>query len=147
MAIGQITAASLAHADNKRAAKATARANADLTRRMETGRQDYLARRPEAAQERMKALRQQLGLLGPQNKLTQEMGGGDPGYALDFGQVANESPLGMKPLQSQLGTTDAMGRPVLGAGGQQKPLNQGGMSALAAQGYAVPGIRKPGGVK
>lgn len=146
MAAGSIVTGSLAHAQNKWAARDTRRANAELTRRMEVGKQDYLARRPEAAQERMKALRQQLGLLGSQNKLTQEMGGGG-GYGLDFGQVANESPLAMNPLQSQLKQTDATGRPVLGLGGQQKPLNAGGMSALAAQGYNVPGIRKVTRVK
>lgn len=134
MAIGGIVSGSLAHADNKAAAKASKQANAELTRRMEVGRQDYLARRPEAAQERMKALRAQLGLLGPQNQLMNEMGGGR--YSMDFGQVANESPLAMKPLQSQLGT-----------GINGKPQTPGGLSQLSAQGYNVPGGRKVTGVK
>jgi hypothetical protein len=146
MAAGQSIAGGLAYKNNRDAQKATAKANAELTRRMEQGRQDYLARRPQAAEERMKALRAQLGLLGPLNKLTQEMGGGGD-YSLDFGQVANESPLAMTPLQSQLYQTDAYGKPVLGPNGKPLPATQAALSKLAEQGYSVPGIRRTTGVK
>ena len=91
----------------KNARKDLSRANNDLTRRMGVAGQDYEARRPEAAEERMRALRVQLGLLEPLNGLTGQIVNGG-GSALDL-SAAGESPLSMQALPSQASPYDAKG--------------------------------------
>lgn len=76
MAIGQSIAGGLAYKNNKDAQKQTAAASRDLTRRMETSALAYKEQRPYAAEDRMNALRAQLGLLSPLNSLTSQITGG-----------------------------------------------------------------------
>ena len=96
--MGGIISGGMSFRTNKVAQKDAKHASNDLTRRMEGTAADYEARRPEAAQERMRALRAQLGLLGPLNDMTSQVTGQ---HAMDFGPVS-ESPLSMTPLESQL---------------------------------------------
>jgi hypothetical protein len=126
MAIGGIVSGGMNFKSNKTAQQQQRRASNDLTRRMETSQADYLARRPQAQQERAAALQTQLGLLKPANGLLGEMTGGR--YALDFGAIPKQSPVSMKPLQSQLGNE-------WGGGYDRDTLRQ-----LREQGYDIKGI-------
>jgi hypothetical protein len=129
MAIGQSIAGGLAYKNSKEALKAQKEAAKDLTARMGTSKADYQARRPEAQQERERSLATQLGLLGPSNSLVNEMSGGK--YSLDLGPALSQSPVSMRPVQSQLGTP--------GADGRYDPST---VAALRAQGYDVSGIQQ-----
>lgn len=128
MAIGQSITGGLAFKGSKDALNAQKEAANQLTARMDVEKQNYLARRPQAQQERAQALRQQLSLLGPSNSLVNEMSGGK--YSLNLGPEVANSPVSMKPLQSQLG-------PMYNGGYSQSTVN-----GLRAQGYDISGIPK-----
>ena len=109
MAIGQLSSAGMAFKSNKDAQKQTARASADLTRRMEMSQHDAIAARPQAAQARMQAMRQKLGLLSPLNDMAGEITGG---RKVDLA-AAGANPMPIRALPSQMSTMGANGKPDL----------------------------------
>lgn len=111
------------------AAKDLARANNELTRRMSLAGKEYENRRPQMAADRMKALRQQLGVYNPANSMVSEMTGGR--YSLDL-NAPGQSPLGMKPTleQANRGEDRGFGGAGVDPGWQQRRIDE-----LRAQGY------------
>jgi hypothetical protein len=132
MGIGSLVSAGMTGKQTKQAMKDQKAASADLTARMEKAQQDYLARRPEVQEERMRALRTQLGMMAPANNFLSEMSGGK--YALDLQAPGQQSPVAMTPLQSQLGYQ---------RNGGYDPTR---IAELRKQGYNVEG-HVPGGGK
>lgn len=120
-------------AQAKNAQKDLKRANAELTGKMSLSQQEYEARRPQVAAQRMAALRSQLGSYNPMNNMVNEMSGGR--YSMDLDQFS-KSPLMMKPTNQQINRGDDNGFTGMDSGSQNRRIEE-----LAAQGYDVTSLR------
>lgn len=131
----------------KNASKDQARANNELTRRMELSRQAYQQRRPQVAQERQAALQSQLGVYNPVAGMMGEMTGGK--YAPNVQALGQGFPVKPKATDADMTANDQYRRSVSGIPGQDASVIPGvtadGIEAsLARQGYDVSGIRSEG---
>lgn len=95
---GDLSSAGTQYKITNNARKDLSKANKELTAKMTAAQGDYAALRPEAAQNRMAALKAQLGLLSPLNQLTSQITGQAP---IDTSAV-NNFRLQQSPLPSMM---------------------------------------------
>ena len=119
----------------KNAAKDQARANNELTRRMEVARQAYQQRRPQVVQERQAALQNQLGLYNPVAAMMGEMTGGK--YSPNIQDLAKNFPVKPTATSSDLTANDKYRR----SPDEIPYVTQTGIrDDLARQGYSTKGV-------
>lgn len=147
--MGAIESAGIGALGAKKDREAEARANKDLTRRMEASRQEYLAQRPANSLARQHAAQNLVGLYEPANAMLGEMMGRGPGNGpMNLQQVTQRWPDMMSALQqTQQGPAPrAPGMPIdrPPQGGAPGWGGVGRQASPAELGFVPAGTRKVG---